>query len=53
MDVEKKYQSNAETIKMQRKFIKLLLFSMISSHIFIAENLKALIPYYYFPEEKK
>ena len=37
---------------MKKSFIKLLLFSIINSQIFIAENLKALIPHYYFPETK-
>ena len=30
----------------------ILFFLIISSHFFIAESLKALIPYYYFPETK-
>ncbi len=37
---------------MKKSFLKILLFSIISSNIFIAESLKALIPYYYFPEAK-
>ena len=37
---------------MRKSFFKILFFSIISSHIFIAESLKALIPYYYFPETK-
>tara|TARA_Y100000746_G_scaffold216630_1_gene211724 strand:+ start:384 stop:1238 length:855 start_codon:yes stop_codon:yes gene_type:complete len=35
---------------MNKSLIRLLFFSIISSHIFIAEGLKAVIPYYYFPE---
>ena len=37
---------------MKKSFLKILFFSIISCHIFIAESLKALIPYYYFPETK-
>lgn len=37
---------------MNKSVLKILFFSIISSHIFIAESLKALIPYYYFPETK-
>ena len=37
---------------MKKSLLKILLFSIISSHIFISESLKALIPYYYFPETK-
>ena len=37
---------------MKKSFLKLLLFSIISSQIFTVENLKALIPYYYLPETK-
>ena len=37
---------------MKKPLLKILFFSIISSHIFIAESLKALIPYYYFPETK-
>ena len=37
---------------MKKSLLKILFFSIISSHIFIAESLKALIPYYYFPETK-
>ena len=35
---------------MKKSFLKILFFSIICSHIFIAKSLKALIPYYYFPE---
>ena len=35
---------------MKKSLLKILSFSIISSHIFIAESLKALIPYYYFPK---
>ena len=37
---------------MKKSLIRLLFFSIISSHIFVAENLKALIPSYYFPKTK-
>ena len=37
---------------MKKSFLKILFFSIISSHVFIAESLKALIPYYYLPETK-
>jgi len=37
---------------MKNSLLKILCFSIIGSHIFIAESLKALIPYYYFPETK-
>ena len=37
---------------MKKSLLKILLFSIISSHIFIAECSKALIPYYYLPETK-
>ena len=37
---------------MKKSLFKILFFSIIGSNIFIAESLKALIPYYYFPETK-
>ncbi len=37
---------------MKKSLFKILFFSIIGSNIFIAENLKALIPYYYLPETK-
>lgn len=37
---------------MKKSLLKILFFSIISSHIFVAESLKALIPFYYFPETK-
>jgi len=37
---------------MKKLFIKLLFFSILSSYIFNTQNLKALVPYYYFPETK-
>ena len=37
---------------MKKSLLKILFFSIISSHFFVAEGLKALIPYYYFPETK-
>ena len=37
---------------MKKSLLKILFFSIISSHFFIPETLKALIPYYYFPETK-
>jgi len=37
---------------MGKSLLKILFFSIISSHVFIAESLKALIPYYYLPETK-
>ena len=37
---------------MKKSLLKILFFSIISSHIFIAESLRALIPYYYLPETK-
>ena len=37
---------------MKKSLFKILFFSIISSNIFIAESLRALIPYYYFPETK-
>ena len=37
---------------MKTSLLKILFFSIIGSHVFIAESLKALIPYYYLPETK-
>ena len=37
---------------MKKSFLKIIFLSIISSHIFISESLKAVIPYYYFPETK-
>ena len=37
---------------MKKSLLKILFFSLISSQIFVAESLKALIPYYYLPETK-
>ena len=37
---------------MQKSLIRLLLFSTISCHIFNTQNLKALVPSYYFPETR-
>ncbi|ABM71214.1 Flp pilus assembly protein TadD, contains TPR repeats [Prochlorococcus marinus str. MIT 9515] len=37
---------------MQKSFIKLLFFSIISCHIFNTQNLRALVPYYHFPDAK-
>ena len=37
---------------MTKSLFKILFFSMLSCNIFIAESLKALIPFYYFPETK-
>ena len=37
---------------MKKPLLKILFFLIISSHVFIAESLKALIPYYYLPETK-
>ena len=37
---------------MKKSLFKILFFSIICSHIFIAESLKALIPHYYFPDTK-
>ena len=37
---------------MKKKLLKIIFFSIISSHIFVAESLKALIPYYYWPDTK-
>ena len=37
---------------MKRSLIRLLFFFVVSSSIFTAENLKALVPYYFFPETK-
>ena len=37
---------------MKKYLLKILFFSIIGSHVFIAESLKALIPYYYLPETK-
>tara|TARA_E500000331_G_scaffold126364_1_gene124001 strand:+ start:36 stop:521 length:486 start_codon:yes stop_codon:yes gene_type:complete len=37
---------------MKKSLLKILFFSIISSNIFVTESLKALIPYYYFPETK-
>jgi len=37
---------------MKKSLLKIIFFSIISSHIFITESLKAVIPYYYFPETK-
>lgn len=35
---------------MKKSFSKILFFFIVSIHIFMAESLKAFIPYYYFPE---
>ena len=37
---------------MKKSLIKLLFFSIINGYIFNTQNLKALVPYYYFPETK-
>ena len=37
---------------MKNSLLKIIFFSIISSNIFFAESLKALIPYYYFPDTK-
>ncbi len=37
---------------MKKSLTKLLFFSIISLHFISVENLKALVPYYYFPETK-
>ena len=37
---------------MKRFWIRLLFFSIISSHILYTQNLKALVPLYYFPKTK-
>ena len=37
---------------MRLPIIKLLFFSVISGHIFYTQSLKALVPFYYFPEAK-
>ena len=37
---------------MKKSILKIIFFSIISSHIFISESLKAVIPYYYLPETK-
>ena len=37
---------------MKKSILKIIFFSIISSHIFISGSLKAVIPYYYFPETK-
>ena len=38
---------------MKKSLLKILFFTIISSHIFISKSLKAFIPYYYFPETKR
>ncbi len=37
---------------MKKSILKIIFFSILTSHIFIAKSLEALIPYYYFPETK-
>ena len=37
---------------MRKSLIRLLLFSIMSSYFFNTQSLKALIPYYYYPEVK-
>ncbi len=37
---------------MKRLFVRLLFFSIISGHIFYSQSLKALVPFYYYPEKK-
>ena len=37
---------------MKKALIRLLFFSIISGYIFNTQNLRALVPYYYFPETK-
>ena len=37
---------------MKRSLVRLLFFSIISSHILYTQNLKALVPLYYFPKTK-
>ena len=38
---------------MRKSFKRLLLFSLIAGLTFYTQNLKALVPLYYFPETKK
>ena len=37
---------------MKQTLIRLLFFSLISGHVFNIQNLKAIVPHYYFPETK-
>ena len=37
---------------MKQIFLRLLFFSIISSHIFYSQNLKAIVPFYYYPRTK-
>ena len=52
--MEKKYKSDAKNKNknMKKSLIRLLFCSIISGHIFNIQNLKALVPYYYFPNNK-
>ncbi len=52
--MEKKHKSGAKTkIENMNKYLtRILFFSILSGHIFLTKNLKALVPYYYFPETK-
>ena len=37
---------------MKQFFVRLLFFSVISSHIFYSQNLRAIVPFYYYPGTK-
>ena len=37
---------------MNNSLIRLLFFFVLSGYIFTAKNLKAIVPYYFFPETK-
>ena len=50
MDVEKKYQSKYTNMKMF--FKKIICLSLISFYFFKVEQVKSLVPYYYFPTIK-
>ena len=38
---------------MKKTLMKILFFAIISGYIFNTQNLKAIVPYYYFPETQK
>ena len=38
---------------MKKTLMKILFFAIISGFIFNTQNLKAIVPYYYFPETQK
>ena len=55
MDVEKKYKSKFKQsvdLNMKKFFKKIICFSLISFSFLKVEEVKSLVPYYYFPSNK-